>query len=864
MDTQPGNAGNSNEAFIMDEKATDLNLSTEKPNIMLSEAITDPGMDLGNDSHGRNSTVLAVEVREAYKEYPGKKGPSVVLNGLNMKVKKGSIYSLLGSSGCGKTTLLSCCVGVRNLNKGEIRIFGHKPGSRDAGVPGPNVGFMPQEIALYPELTISEILLYFGRLYGMSKKEVKESMEFLVGFLALPPPHRRVGSLSGGQMRRVSFSLALIHSPRLLILDEPVSKLFICNTSDTCLIKTIAELNVLAMRNYRWSGSPTTAKVGLMRHGRLLAEDSPENLIKLHSPRIGLLEDVVLKLCLADGDDNEVGHSSSAPTSSHASSLEDVPNAMISPQNIKNCKNGKQEQNNVKNTTMNPTIKVQNCSLNCEDNSSKTYFPSTLIDEEVLSVELKKVICLKGSVENENKWDKNGEGNGPSFDKNLLCLENNNSPSVEELRKQFIQQNQNSAGYAKIGDSVSDRFKHSANRIQAMIMKNVVTLLRNIPFLLFMFIMPALQVIIVCIAIGPDPKGLSFGLVNHDARNACTVVPGCVVNDNYTGSLSCRFLHILDQKGTLKLKTYDNEEDAIRDVGDAKTWGYLLFHDNYTQSMKDRALFGTQTEPESIYGSRIKFRLDQSNLQIFRETGKVFLESFKEYMKSVSEDCGIDPIATEPPIYFGQSIFGEDNVNFTDFLAPSILLAILFFFPLSGSGIAYISEKKIGTLSRSMVAGVTTFEIMSAYLVVQVVLLCIQVALSLVILEWAFQVKVMGPVHCAYILAVMVGVAGMSMGFLLAVFLNNELEAVLVALGTFLPNMLLSGLLWPLEGMPIYLQYLSRILPCTFAGEALRSVFTRGVGYSHPSVYPGFISVSIWIVIYWTLNIVVQKYKAKK
>lgn len=76
--------------------------------------------------------------------------------------------------------------------------------------------------------------------------------------------------------------------------------------------------------------------------------------------------------------------------------------------------------------------------------------------------------------------------------------------------------------------------------------------------------------------------------------------------------------------------------------------------------------------------------------------------------------------------------------------------------------------------------------------------------------------------------------------------------------------LILAGLLWPLEGMPIYLQYLSRILPCTFAGEALRSVFTRGVGYSHPSVYPGFISVSIWIVIYWTLNIVVQKYKAKK
>lgn len=119
-----------------------------------------------------------------------------------------------------------------------------------------------------------------------------------------------------------------------------------------------------------------------------------------------------------------------------------------------------------------------------------------------------------------------------------------------------------------------------------MVLKNVVTLLRNIPFLLFMFFMPAFQVIMVsaiiiekktsalfisitcvesipyksaykkvCIAIGRDPKGLHFGLVNFDGGNStnCTAVPGCIVAENYTGSLSCRFLDILESKGTLKL-----------------------------------------------------------------------------------------------------------------------------------------------------------------------------------------------------------------------------------------------------------------------------------------------------------------------
>lgn len=130
-------------------------------------------------------------------------------------------YGLLGASGCGKTTLLSCIVGRRNLDSGDIMVLDGRPGSPQNGVPGPRVGYMPQELALYGEFTIMETLEYFGRIYNLSPAYVKSQKNFLCKLLDLPSSNRFVKTLSGGQQRRVSFAVALFHEPELLILDEP-------------------------------------------------------------------------------------------------------------------------------------------------------------------------------------------------------------------------------------------------------------------------------------------------------------------------------------------------------------------------------------------------------------------------------------------------------------------------------------------------------------------------------------------------------------------------------------------------------------------------------------------------------------------
>lgn len=149
-------------------------------------------------------------------------------------------YGLLGASGCGKTTLLSCIVGRRKLDSGEIFVLGGKPGTKGefyikyaimnnnyfeyfvgSGVPGKRVGYMPQEIALYSEFSIKETMMYFGWIFGMKTSEIMERLQFLLNFLDLPSQNRLVKNLSGGQQRRVSFAVALMHDPELLILDEP-------------------------------------------------------------------------------------------------------------------------------------------------------------------------------------------------------------------------------------------------------------------------------------------------------------------------------------------------------------------------------------------------------------------------------------------------------------------------------------------------------------------------------------------------------------------------------------------------------------------------------------------------------------------
>ncbi|KAL1131155.1 hypothetical protein AAG570_012392, partial [Ranatra chinensis] len=121
-------------------------------------------------------------------------------------------YGLLGPSGCGKTTLLNCLIGCQSLDSGSIALSVKKKS---------DVGYMPQEISLEGELTIGEVFMYYGRIHGMNKTAVEVRQKHLVDLLRLPSLAKRICRTSGGEQRRISMAVTLLHDPELLILDEP-------------------------------------------------------------------------------------------------------------------------------------------------------------------------------------------------------------------------------------------------------------------------------------------------------------------------------------------------------------------------------------------------------------------------------------------------------------------------------------------------------------------------------------------------------------------------------------------------------------------------------------------------------------------
>ncbi len=239
----------------------------------------------------------AVECRALERGY----GSLEVLRGLDMEVGAGSIYGLLGPSGCGKTTLLKVLLGRLVPWGGSALALGSAPGSPGAPVPGPAVGYAPQELALYEDLSIGETLRFHGRLQLLAPGKVAQREAWLLDFLDLPDPERVVGQLSGGQQRRVSLAVALLHEPSLLLLDEPtvgVDPELRARIWDH--LRTIADggTTVILTTHYIDEAAQADA-VGLMRNGRLLAEDAPQALMEPHGHVS--LEQTFLLLCRREG-----------------------------------------------------------------------------------------------------------------------------------------------------------------------------------------------------------------------------------------------------------------------------------------------------------------------------------------------------------------------------------------------------------------------------------------------------------------------------------------------------------------------------------------------------------------------------------
>lgn len=216
------------------------------------------------------------------------------LKDVSLELPVGQITAFIGPSGAGKTTLIRSLVGRLQVPKGAIEIFGHPAGS--AALRG-MVAYMPQELAVYSDLTVKENLVYFARMAGQSRSWALQTADDMLHVVDMLDKAGVLASeLSGGQKQRLSLAIALIGTPKLVVLDEPTVGL------DPVLRDRLWQLfreqagkgTTLIISSHSMDEAERCDNLVLVREGEIIAHTSPEEL--LHRTNTKSVEQAFLKL----------------------------------------------------------------------------------------------------------------------------------------------------------------------------------------------------------------------------------------------------------------------------------------------------------------------------------------------------------------------------------------------------------------------------------------------------------------------------------------------------------------------------------------------------------------------------------------
>lgn len=236
-----------------------------------------------------------VRARNLTLRYPHARTPA--LNGLSFEVNQGEIFGLLGPNGAGKTTAISTLCTLRRPDAGEIEICGFNLRTH-AGKVQPRIGVVPQDIALYPRLSVWENLHYFGTLHGLRAKILQQRIEECLALVGLEEhAQRRIDACSGGMKRRANLAVGVIHNPELLFLDEPTVGIDAQSRHvilDNLLELKQAGMSMLYTTHYMEEAQQLCDRVAIMDQGRVIAQGIPSTLAQEH--RCTHLEELFLRL----------------------------------------------------------------------------------------------------------------------------------------------------------------------------------------------------------------------------------------------------------------------------------------------------------------------------------------------------------------------------------------------------------------------------------------------------------------------------------------------------------------------------------------------------------------------------------------
>jgi ABC-2 type transport system ATP-binding protein len=232
-----------------------------------------------------------LEVQNLSKKY----GDFTAVKGISFEIKEGEIFSLLGPNGAGKTTTISMLSTLYTPSGGDALLGGHSV-TKDPMAVRQLIGVVPQDLALYEDLTARENLEFWGQMYNLGGKQLATRIDEVLAQIGLVEKAKnRVRTFSGGMKRRVNIGVGLLHKPRLLFMDEPT--VGIDPQSRRAILDTVLALNqqgmtVLYTTHYMEEAAELSHRVGIIDHGELIALGTQAELTQ----QVGQTETLILHL----------------------------------------------------------------------------------------------------------------------------------------------------------------------------------------------------------------------------------------------------------------------------------------------------------------------------------------------------------------------------------------------------------------------------------------------------------------------------------------------------------------------------------------------------------------------------------------
>ncbi|MDF2661734.1 MAG: transporter related protein [Paenibacillus sp.] len=233
-----------------------------------------------------------VQIKDLVKRY----GSQVSVDHLNIGIRKGEIFGLLGPNGAGKSTTIKMMCGLLKPDQGDIAVEGISVRTNPLGVKK-RIGVVPQDLAIYDDLSARENVLFFAKLYGLRGKELEERVDEALGFVGLLDRQKdKPGAYSGGMKRRLNIACAITHRPSLIIMDEPT--VGIDPQSRNHILESVKTLNrngstIIYTTHYMEEVEAISSRIGIMDHGRLIASGTKEELVRqlAHEEKLVILTD---------------------------------------------------------------------------------------------------------------------------------------------------------------------------------------------------------------------------------------------------------------------------------------------------------------------------------------------------------------------------------------------------------------------------------------------------------------------------------------------------------------------------------------------------------------------------------------------